>query len=436
MSAPLLHPRAAAQRGPRASLLAVGIDHHSAPLELRERVALSRAETESLLSRLQELPAVEEAFVLSTCNRTEVYLLPREPEPAYRAAMDLGFGKAPEVERDGRFWVLRDDAAARHLLAVAAGLESMVLGEPEILGQVRRAGELAEHLGSSGTILRRLVRDAVGTGARARSETLIGAGAVSLGYAVVELARHIFVALEDRSCLLLGGGEMATLAARALAERGMSDLRFAVRSARRHDALRSEFPTAKLAAFAERYAELATSDLLVTATGAAEPVVERAEVKQVLRRRRSRPLLVVDLGVPRNVAPDVGELPNVFVHDLDSLQHLIGRNLAQRREQVPLVEAIVAEGLARFESWWQGLDAEPLIAELQRRAERIRTDEVERARAHFPSELHGDLDRLTRALVRKILHHPSTRLRDGGDRGAAHLELARDLFQLDEEQNR
>ena len=142
MNAPLLHPRAAARREPRPSLLAVGLDHHSAPLELRERVALSRADNEGILHRLLARPEIEEAFVLSTCNRTEVYLLPREPEGAYRAAMDLVFGKAPEVERDGRFWVLREDAVARHLLAVAAGLESMVLGEPEILGQVRRAAEL------------------------------------------------------------------------------------------------------------------------------------------------------------------------------------------------------------------------------------------------------------------------------------------------------
>jgi glutamyl-tRNA reductase len=436
MSAPLLHPRAAHSRHERQELLAVGLDHHSAPLDLRERVALSHAEIEALLQRLVAMPEVEEAFLVSTCNRTEAYLLPREPEVAYRAAMDLVFGKAPEVERDGRFWVRRGDDAARHLLAVAAGLESMVLGEPEILGQVRRAAELADRLGSSGTFVRRLLRSAVGTGARARNETGIGAGAVSLGYAAVELARHIFVGLDSRSCLLLGGGEMATMVARALSEKGVSDLRFALRSDRNRDRLREEFPGATFVPFPERYASLAGCDLLVSATGADEPVVEPGEVKQVMRRRRSRPLLVVDLGVPRNVAPAVGELGNVFVHDLDSLQHLVERNLAQRREQVPLVEDIVADELARFDAWRRGLDAEPLIAELQRRAERIRADEVARARDSFPAEAHDELDRLTRALVRKILHHPSTRLRGGGERGIAHLEAARDLFQLGEEDDR
>jgi glutamyl-tRNA reductase len=431
MSEPLLSATAAEGTG-AAGLLAVGIDHHCAPLELRERVALSRAEAAALLQRLRERREVAEAFVLSTCNRTEVYLRPREHDGAFRAAMELTFnGKAPEVEREGRFWVLRDREAAHHLLAVAAGLESMVLGEPEILGQVRRAAELARETGSAGVVIDRLLRAALHTGGRARGETAIAEGAVSLGYAVVELARHIFFALEGRSCLLLGGGETATMAARSLVERGMRDVRFAVRTVARYQHLREELPTATVTDLADRYATLADCDLLVAATAADEPVVEAAELRQVMRRRRSRPLLVVDLGVPRNVASEVGKLGNVFLHDLDSLRHLIERNLEQRREQVPRVAAIVGEELDRFVGWSQGKGAEPLIAELQRRAERIRREEVERAAGRFPPELQDELDRLTRSLVRKILHHPSTRLRAStGERALDHLELARDLFQL------
>jgi glutamyl-tRNA reductase len=431
MSDALLHS-GGSEGNPGTGLLAVGLDHRCAPLELRERVAYSRAETESLLVRLMARPEVAEAFVLSTCNRTEVYLRPNEQEGAYRAAMDLAFGsRAPEVEREGRFWVLRDAEAARHLLAVSAGLESMVLGEPEILGQVRRAGELADATGSLGLELRRLLRAGMHTGRRARAETEIGDGAVSLGYAVVELARQIFAGLEGRSCLVLGGGETALLAARALAERGLRDLRFAVRDMSRGAALNEELPAAVVTELSARYATLADSDLLVAATSADEPVVEAVEVRAVMRRRRSRPLLVVDLGVPRNVAPAVGRLENVFLHDLDSLQHLIARNLERRRDHVPRVETIVGEELERWTAWSRGRAAEPLIAELQRRAERIRREEVEAASTRFPPEVRGELDRLTRALVRKILHHPSTRLRAGAsDHGPAHLELARDLFQL------
>ena len=433
MSEPLLS-QPGFDGGPAPRLLAVGLDHRSAPLELRERVHLSSTETESLLVRLMSRPEVAEAFVLSTCNRTEVYLHPREQDGAFRAAMELAFNsRAPEIERDGRFWVLRDDEAARHLLAVASGLESMVLGEPEILGQVKRAGELADSTGSLAHLLRRLVRSAVQTGRRARTETEIGEGAVSLGYAVVELARQIFTGLEGRTGLVLGAGETAVLAARALVERGVRDLRFAVRDPSRAAALQAELPTATVTHFTARYDTLAGCDLLVAATSADEPVVEPGEVRQVMRRRRSRPLLVVDLGVPRNVTPRVGKLENVFLHDLDSLQSLISRNLDRRRDHVPRVEGIVGEELQRWVAWSRGQGAEPLIAELQRRAERIRREEVEAASAGFPPELRGDLDRLTRSLVRKILHHPSTRLRAGaGDRSLAHLELARDLFQLGE----
>jgi glutamyl-tRNA reductase len=432
--------------GPK--LLAVGIDHRSAPLELRERVALNAEQTEGLLLRLMARPEVAEAYVLSTCNRTEVYLHPNPVVPssrhegAFRAALELAFAaRAPEVERDGRFWVLHDGEAARHLLAVAAGLESMVLGEPEILGQVRRAGELAEAVGSAGTVVKRLLRCAVQAGRRARSETEIGEGAVSLGYAVVELARHIFVGVEARSCLVLGGGETAAMAARALAEKGVRDLRFAVRGTHRHAALLETFPSATVTAFQDRYATIAECDVLVASTSSDEAVVEAEELRQVMRQRRAHPLLVVDLGVPRNVAPQVGRLSNVFLHDLDSLQHLVARNLERRRTQAPLVETIVGEELRHFGAWYQGLGAEPLIAELQRRAERIRREEVDAVRGRFPAEAQEELDRLTRSLVRKILHHPSTRLRSvgtartgGSERDLAHLELARDLFQLGEDE--
>lgn len=435
----LTTPERAAEAAGGPTLLAVGIDHHSAPLELRERVALSRADNEGLLLRLMARPEVAEAYVISTCNRTEVYLRPRELEGAFRAALELVFtARAPEIEREGRFWVRHDGEAARHLLAVAAGLESAVLGEPEVLGQVRRAAELAEQVGSCGTVLKRLLRCALQAGRRARGETEIGEGAVSLGYAVVELARHIFVGVEGRSCLVLGGGETATMAARALVEKGVRDLRFALRGTQRHAALREEFPSAAMTSFQERYATIADCDVVVASTSSDEPVVEAGELRVAMRSRKSRSLLVVDLGVPRNVSAEVGRLENVFLHDVDSLQHLVARNLDRRRAQVPQVEAIVGEELRHFDAWYQGLEAEPLIAELQRRAERIRRQEVDGARDRFPPEVQEELDRLTRSLVRKILHHPSSRLRSGGagegDRGRAQLELVRDLFQLGEDE--
>lgn len=417
-------------------LLLIGVDHRTAPLDLRERLVVTHEESQELLGALSSSPEIAESYLLSTCNRTELYLVPRDRDRSLRVGMDLVFGRrAPEVERDGRFYVLHDREATRHLFAVASGLESMVLGEAEILGQVRRAGELATAIGSSGTVLRRLLRGASEAGRRARTETEIGAGAVSLGYAVVELARQIFVGLEQRSCLILGAGETAVLVAQALEEKGIGSLRIANRSEARAAALTEKLPGARWVGLANRYDELTDADLVVASTSAAEPLLRHQPMAEVMRARESRPLLVVDLGVPRNVEPGVRKLENLFLHDLDSLQHLLERNLERRRSQVPRVERIVAHELERSASWLRSLQAEPLVARLQQRAEEIRQQELAGARRRFPAEYHQDLEVLTRSLVRKILHHPSHRLRaaDREDR-LAHLEAARELFQLDDDE--
>ncbi|HZI63425.1 MAG TPA: glutamyl-tRNA reductase [Thermoanaerobaculia bacterium] len=423
-----------AQRREELPLLLIGVDHRTAPLELRERVALSASDCEEILVRLLARPAVAEAWVLSTCNRTEVLLRARDEEAAYQAACELVYRpRAAEIESEGRLYVHRGADAAKHLMAVACGLESMVLGEPEVLGQVRQAAGLADAVGASGTLVRRLLRAGAAAGARARRDTAIGAGAVSLGYAVVELAESIFSALDSCSVLVLGAGDTARQVARSLGERGAGWLRFANRSAQRAAAFRREFPHAKAIPFAERLEAVRASDVVVASTAATEPILSRAELEAALRRRPARPMLIVDLGVPRNVDPEAGRLGNVFLHHLDSLQHLIERTLRRRREEVPRVEALLDQELERFLAWYRSLEAEPLVARLQRRADRIRRDELERALTSFPPETHGELDRLTRSLVRKILHHPSAGLRARtGEDSLPRLDLVRELFRLDE----
>ena len=415
-------------------LLLVGADYRTAPLDLRERVAYGTHDCEELLVHLLARPGVAEAFLLSTCNRTEIYLLPTDEDAAYRAAQELVFlRRAPELERPGRLYVQRTGEAARHLLAVASGLESMVLGEPEILGQVKQAAALAEAVGASGPLLRRLLRTATETGRRARQETALAAGAVSLGYATVELARNIFSDLAACRVLLIGAGETARLAARALTERGVNELRVANRSEERARHFREEFPQSQLVPFEERTAELRHTDLVVVSTGADEPVLTRRQVREGMAARASRPLLVVDLSVPRNVEPAAARIENVFLHPIDSLEHLIQRNLKLRKEEVPRVEEILEQELGHFRAWYRGLEAEPLVARLQKQAERIRSEELARVLDRFPPDTHEELDRLTRALVRKILHHPSARLRAKSGDDLPRLDLVRELFRLDED---
>jgi len=435
VSAPLLGPAGSVRQDP--PLLLVGTDYRCSPIELREKVSYSKEETEEMLVHLLARNEVAEAFLLSTCNRTEVYLQPRDEEGAYNAILDLVFlRRVPELERPGRLYVKRNGEAARHLLGVASGLESMVLGEPEILGQVKQASALAEAVGAEGPVLRRLLRSAAAAGRRARQETAITSGAVSLGYAVVELARNIFRGLEECQVLLIGAGEIARSVARPVVERGARELKVANRSLERAQQFKEEIPLAEILSFEERLEALRTADLVIASTGAEEPVLTRAQIKAAMAHRPSRPLLVVDLGVPRNVEPKAGRLENVFLYAIDSLDHLIQRNLKRRKEEVPKVEEIIEQELGHFRSWVRGLEAEPLIARLQKQAEKTRRQELAAALERFPPETHEELERLTRSLVRKILHHPSTRLRtrEGGAGDLSRLDMVRELFHLDDDE--
>lgn len=419
--------------GTDLALVAVGVDHRSAPIALRERVALGEQECESLLLHLMARPSIAEAAVLSTCNRTEIYVVPNDPQAAFRATLDLGLGaRAPEIEHQGRFFVFHGRDAARRLLSIAAGLESMVLGEPEILGQVREARRLAVHVGSAGPSLEPLLGAALEAGARARNETEIGTGAVSLGYAAVELASQIFAELEARTTLILGAGETARLVAGALAHRGAGRVLVANRDRDRAREVLDHFEDAEHVPFEDRRERLGAADIVVASTASDTRVLTAEDLRSVMCTRPSRPLLVVDLGVPRNVEPTGREVENVFLHDLDSLEQIVERNLDRRRREVPQVEQIVAEELARYDRRRTASDVEPLVAELQTRAERVRRAEIERVRERFPTELHEELDVLTRSLVRKILHHPSRRLREASRTSSSELEIVRELFQLGE----
>ncbi|MEE2778750.1 MAG: glutamyl-tRNA reductase [Acidobacteriota bacterium] len=418
-------------------ILVVGTDHHHALLELRERVAYDPRETEDALVGLIAMPEIEEAVLVSTCNRTEVYVRHHDGLDAFQQSLETVFlARAPEIGEEGRFFVKRGDAAARHLLSVAAGLESMVLGEPEILGQVKQATVMAEQLGTAGAVLARLARSAAAAGRRARAETQIGAGAVSFGYATVDLARNIFRGLDQCSVLVLGAGETATGVARSLLERGAGELRLANRTRERAEAFQREFPTAQVLGFDERLGALEAADLVVAATSAPEPVLRRDDLEPTLRQRKGRPLLIVDLGVPRDVEPSVGEFGNVFLHDVDSLKQLIEHNLKRRREEVAGVEAIVDEELERFAVWFGGLEAAPVVAQLHRRAEEIRQREISKHRSLFPDTTHDQLDVLTRSIVRKILHHPSAQLRESAEQeNLRHLAALKDLFRLDDNES-
>ncbi|HEY7514247.1 MAG TPA: glutamyl-tRNA reductase [Vicinamibacteria bacterium] len=417
------------------SLHLLGASHRTASAELRHDLALSLDEVRDTLRAGREERHLQEALVLSTCNRTELYAVASDgaaAEEALRALVRRAKGKdllGPGPER----YACHDGEAARHLLRVASGLESMVLGEAEILGQVRDALALAASEGALGSVLDRLVTTALRAGKRARTETDIGAGTVSVASAAVALAGKVFSDLGGREVLVLGAGDTARLAGQHFALRRPKALRIANRTVARAEALAQAFggeafPLDGLAA------ALVTSDVIVCATSAPRPLLGCEDVRDALRGRRGRPLLVIDLGVPRNVEPAVADLEGVFLHTVDAVRGHVDENLGRRRRAVPRVEAIVEEELFSFLDWVRTLEVTPTLRALRERFEAVRAEEVGRHLGRFSKEDAERVESLTRSLVNRLLHTPITRLKalgaeNGHDR--RRLDAVREIFDLE-----
>jgi len=411
-------------------LTLLGVSHRTDGVERRECLAFEPADARAALEgRGPELP---EALILSTCNRVELYAFGADParnearlRELVRETRGLDPGETPKVAH-GR-------EAVRHLLRVAAGLDSMVLGEMQIQGQVKDAWELARAAGSCGPGLDRLLATAIHAGKRARAETAIGTGAVSVASAAVTLAIRIFGELEGRRVLVIGAGETGRLAARHFAERHPEALRVANRSPERAARLADEV-AGRPVAWGELRAALQETDVAVSATSAREPVITASMVAEAMAGRRNRPLVLIDLAVPRDVDPLAAEGENVFLYPIDALRGVVDRSLERRREEVPRVEAIVEQEADRFQEWLRGRDATPVVRELREHFERVRAAELERSLKHFPEGERQRVERLTRALVNKLLHLPTTRLKDldpDSGEGEERLRAARELFALD-----
>jgi glutamyl-tRNA reductase len=413
----------------------LGASHRTASADLRHELALSPDEVREALRAAREEPVLQESLVLATCNRTEFYVFAPEgaaAEDALRALVRRAKGKDLLVPGPERY--ARDDGeAARHLLRVASGLESMVLGEAEILGQVRDALALAAAEGTLGSVLDRLVTTALRAGKRARTETEIGAGTVSVASAAVALAGKVFSDLEGREVLVIGAGDTARLAGQHFALRRPAAFRIANRTFERAEALARAFGGEALPLEGVP-AALVTSDVIVCATSAPRPLLGCDDVREALRGRRGRPLLVLDLGVPRNVEPAVADLEGVFLHTVDAVRGHVDENLGRRRRAVPRVEAIVEEELSTYLEWVRTLEVTPTLRALRERFEAVRAEEVGRHLGRFSKEDAERVESLTRSLVNRLLHTPTTRLKalgaDGGQ-DRRRLDAVREIFDLE-----
>jgi glutamyl-tRNA reductase len=415
-------------------LLMLGTNHRTAALAARERLAFSPEEAKALLRETLAGGAVREAAALSTCNRTEVYAVLEDPEAGAASVREVVRRRRPDDPLAPGPTVLRKTGAdaAAHLHRVAAGLDSLVVGEKQILGQVKEAWCDARGADALGVVLDKLFASAVHAGKRARSETDIDSGAVSVASAAVALAGKVLGELEGRDLVVVGAGDTARLAAVHFAERRPSRLRVLNRTPERAQALAAEVGAEAWPL--ERLAEaVAEADAVALATRAPQPLLLAATVAAALRRRPRRPLVLLDLAVPRDVEPEAADLENVFLYPVDALRGLVDQSLARRRREVPRAEAIALQECERFLAWWRGLGATPVLRELREHFERVRAEELERSRRHFSPHEHERVERLTQSLVNKLLHLPTTRLKSldvGSREGALRLDAVREIFAL------
>jgi glutamyl-tRNA reductase len=415
----------------------LGMNHKTAPVEIREQLALvCRSETHPL-QHLPRLEDVQEMFVLSTCNRVEILFTCHALDRALKDVKALitdHLGHPNTAHLDPHLYLHRNMDAVGHLFRVASSLDSMVIGEPQILGQIKAAYREATEYRTVGVVLNRLLHKTFSVAKRVRSETRIGSFAVSISYAAVELARKIFGELHDKKVLLIGAGEMAELAAEHFRGQGVRQMIVANRTLERALELARQFK-AETIPFGHCLDALTSVDIVLTSTGSPEPILKYQDVKSRMRGRRNRSLFFIDIAVPRDVEPRVNEIDNVYLYDIDDLKGIIDLNREERRKEAERAEHIIGEETLKFQNWLATLDIVPTIIALRNKAETIRRHELQRTMAHLPELAEKDrraIEILTESIVRKLLHDPILFLKKKAERESRQrfIDSAQQLFNL------
>jgi len=413
-------------------LTVLGINHRTAPVEIRGQVAFPPDQLERALAELRQLEGVREAVILSTCNRTELYCSIEDIYPQPLQAWLCRFHHLEPESLQPHMYSYLQEEAVRHILRVAAGLDSMILGEPQILGQMKASYQQALANHSIDTLINRLFQHTFSVAKQIRTDTAIGASPVSVAFAAVSLARQIFGSLEQQTALLIGAGETIELAARHLHEKGTGKLIIANRTVSRAHEVAAQFDGYGIE-LGEIPAHLAEADIVISSTGSSEPLLDQATVRTALRGRKHRPVLMVDIAVPPDIAPDVGRLDDVYLYTVDDLTQVIEDNLRSRQEAARQAEDIIDVQVERFMAWTRSLDAVPTLRAYREHAEKIGEAELVRATRQLaggkpPQQV---IENLARNLVRKLTHDPSVNLRSAAADGQTGVvDAVRTLFQL------
>ncbi len=417
-------------------VLLIGISHRTAPVELRERVDFHVRGIEQALRALAKRGSTCEAVVLSTCNRAEIYAACEDLTldlPRFVAELH----GVDHADVTPHVYALVDLDAVRHLFRVAGGLDSLVVGEPQILGQVKEAHTIAANAQVVGPVLNRLFHSSFGVGKRVRTETGLASGAVSISYAAVALAKKIFGDLTSRTVVVLGAGEMGKLTALHMKSQGVQRITIVSRTMAHAARTAEAIGGASAAPWDELDNAMGASDIVITATGAIAPILTKARVEAVMRPRRNRPLFIIDIALPRDVEAAAGEIEQVFLYNIDDLQATVRENLARRSSEVARAETIVAEEVHKFRAWFQSRGAIPTVVALRQRFESIRRAELERLEfklSALPPEARARVDEITHLIVEKLLLTPTEQLKslDDAETVGAYSEALTRLFALTE----
>jgi glutamyl-tRNA reductase len=422
-------------------LLLVGISHRTAPVEVRERVDFNVRGLREALTALGARGSVAEAAIVSTCNRAEIYAVCDDDSAARQDVTRFigDFTQVPVADIGPHLQQSVDLDAAKHLFRVAAGLDSLVVGEPQILGQVKEAHTAASEACTAGPVLNRLFHSCFGVGKRVRTETGLGSGAVSVSYAAVALAKKIFGDLNGRNVAVIGAGDMGKLTAMHMKTQGVHHMTIVSRTMGHAARTAQAIGGASAAPWEELDNVLSASDIVISATGAAQPILTKGHLEQIMRPRRNRPLFIIDIALPRDVEATAGEIEQVFLYNIDDLQATVRENMARRASEVTRAEAIVDEEVAKFAAWLRSRGAIPTLVALRQRFESIRKSELERLDfklSALPPEARARVDEITHLIVEKLLLTPTEQLKTGDAESiGTYAEALTRLFALADQES-
>ncbi len=417
-------------------IIVIGLNHKTAPIDIRERLAFQESEIEEALQRIRSIPSIRETMILSTCNRVEIYATSKEVEKAVQELKQFlsEIHQFPLERFERNLYLLIGEEAVRHIFRVASSLDSMVVGEPQILGQIKEAYQRANESKASGVILHRLLHRAFHVAKRVRTETKISSSAVSVSSVAVELAQRIFGTLEDRVVFLIGAGEMIELAARHLVSGGVKKILVTNRTYERALNLAREFQGEAIP-FEEMNIGLKRADIVISATNSPEPILTSEQIIRVMKERKHRPIFFIDIADPRDIEPKVGDLENAYLYNIDDLQKVAFENLKDREKEAEKAEGIVREEVERFVRWYHSLEVTPTIIALRKKFEEIRVRELKKMLSLHPELTEKErksLEAMTSAIINKILHEPITHLKEKDEEAMAdfYIDALQTLFQL------